>query len=176
MSDMRESSTLPSSRRLTPEVYRQLLAGLADPSYTSEQAEEFRGYAARLVAMAARHLDRSKLEAREMWTRIEGALARAVAEAPNGDPGVLVSTILRHVLASASTTAADPEIWSLIQELSERPSAWRVGLVEYLRDANYAALVHGRALYQHRMTALTASASAETTEDAETTEGEDVQS
>lgn len=145
------SDSIPSAPpALTPEVWRQRLAGLVVPEPEEDAIPEWRDVGASLVATCARFFNHDELDSKTMWTRIETAVSSAVAKAPNGEGDVLVSAALEHVKADAGFVAGDAHTRVLIRSINERSATWRAGLATYLRTALYTAMVFGRELHEER--------------------------
>ena len=132
-------------QKLTPEVFRQQLAGLTTMDDPGETSDEYRSVSARVAAMLARNFGPS-LDAKTKWDRIGSAIPTACAKSPDGDPETLLSAMLEHVKA-VPAAAYDPELESLLRELREHDATWRDGFVAYLQQALYAVLVFGRELH-----------------------------
>lgn len=137
---------------LTPEQFREMLAGVTVSDEPQGATDAWRSAGARLVALAARHFNREELDPITLWMRIESGMRSALAKSPDGEPDRLVSALLEHIRADAGYAIGDPETGSLIRDLRAQSAAWRSGFVAYLSTALYAAMVAGRELHESRRT------------------------
>ena len=135
---------------LSPEQYRQKLAGFADPSdsLTLADRESVRLAAIDFVSCLPQifgdDLDRTTL-----WDRIGSGVLAAFAKTAGGDVEFFISEVCRHIHAGTAAARCDDLSAVLI-----RVSAWenesRVAWIQYLQSHLPIVLVLSRANWEKR--------------------------
>lgn len=142
---MIDAPPLPST--LTPEKFRQIIAGLVDPDANPENpgsSDEYRDAAESLYLILATHFNRKALDAKTLWTRIASGVTVACRSVPDGDVGRFVEICLKHVQARESMFAADEEASAFLMQHDEMSPAWRQGFIRWLDTHGTIATVYGR--------------------------------
>jgi hypothetical protein len=134
---------------LDAESFRQQLAGICEPARGSEyNPTQFRESAANLCFVLAACFNRDALDPMTLWDRIATAIETSCAQVDDGDLDRLVCLALGHVKADHALVAREPHAGPLLAEIVERDEAWRLGFVRYLKTHSYAAVIHGRRLWE----------------------------
>ena len=130
---------------LTPELFRQKLAGLIDEADgESDWAEEYREIASDFVLLLAIGFNRRELDAKTIWARIDGAIQKGLAECDGVDVDRLMSTCLDHVMASVNVVATQSRALEIQASIVAMPKERRAYFCQYLARHRYAAIVLGR--------------------------------
>lgn len=149
MSTQATSNLPPPLPRLDAQLFRQKLAGLADPDCLTEDgaarfAAEHKKAAVEMCLMLATHFNRRTLVVTSLWSRIGSGLMTSAAKVQDGDIGRLCTICLEHVKAIPSILAADVRAAMFIDKLSKETQEWRQSFVRYLVSHSYAVLIFGR--------------------------------
>jgi len=136
----------PLPEALTPQKFRQIIAGLVDPDANPMNpgcSDEYKIAAQGLYLHLATHFNRKRLNPLTLWTRISDGVKVACASVPDGDFGKFMGICLTQILARESVFAADDEAANFMVEHDEKSPAWRQGFIRWLGTHGQIAVVHG---------------------------------
>lgn len=144
----------PPLKTLDAEEFRRALAGICEPPRGSEYSPtQFRESAAQFCFVLAACYNRDRLDAVDLWSGIAKAIEVSCAQVDDGDLDRLVCVALDQVKAEHALVAREPNAGPLLAEIVERDEAWRLGFVRYLKTHSYAAVIHGRRMWEtHKAT------------------------
>lgn len=130
---------------LDTKAFRQMIAArcCSSDGESPECLEDYRE-AVRLLAIVLASNFGEDLDRKTLWKRISSAVSSACAKVPSGEPDLLLSAMLEHVKADEASTSRDVNFVDLLASWEARSDTWREGLVTYLRQNLFAALVFMR--------------------------------
>jgi len=135
----------PLIGELTPEEFRQKLAGLLDPreQISPERREEIKqlaiDFSAALPSVFGDALDR-----KTMWDRIGTALEVAFAKTAGGDHEFFIEQVMQVILAKRSAASSNQAIARVMATLNEWTSEDRQAWITYFSTHLVPILVHAR--------------------------------
>jgi len=130
---------------LNAELFRQKLAGLVDEADgESDWAEQYREIASDFVLLLAIGFNRKELDAKTLWTRIDSAIQKGLAECDGIDVERLMSSCLSHVMAPINVVATQEKALEIQATITKLPKERRAYFCSYLAKHRYAAIVLGR--------------------------------
>lgn len=142
---------------LSQAEFRRRLAGLEDVSSgQNEYADDYRDLASDFVLLLAICFNRRQLEATSLWTRIDSAIQKGLAESNGDDLDRMVSSALDHVLASMNVAATQEDALRIQESIAELDRSQRVYFAAYLAKHRYTAIVLGRKKWEERKVDLAA--------------------
>lgn len=134
---------------LDADLFRQKLAGLVDEADgETDWSEQYRDISSDFVLLLAIGFNRRELEAKTLWSRIDSAIQKGLAECDGVDVDRLVSTCLGHVLAPINVVATQGKALSIQSTISNLPRERRAYFCQYLAKHRYSAIVLGREKWQ----------------------------
>jgi hypothetical protein len=137
--------------------YRRQLAGLADVSGGEDSfADEYREMTSECVLLLAICFNRRQLEAVTIWSRIDAAIQKGLADCDGEDVDRFLSTCLEHVLANISVVASQPDAIRIQQSILKLSGDERVYFLQYLAKHRYVAIVLGREKWEMRKAEIAA--------------------
>lgn len=155
MSTLQISPSIPPPLpRFDANLFRQKLAGLADPdsldeSDVGEMREEQKRLATELCLMLATHFNRKTLEAVTLWSRIGTALATASVKVQDGDMSRFCTLCLETVKAHPGIFAADEKAHTVVSELIGKSPEWRQSFVRYIAGRSFIIVILARAAWEY---------------------------
>jgi hypothetical protein len=136
-------------KQLDAAEFRRRLAGLSDAAGGEDLIpDEYRELAAEYVLLLAICFNRDRLDAVTLWSRIDSAIERGLAECDGEDIERFVSVGLEHVLASVNVAASNERALEIQDRLFSLRDHQRVFFLRYLADHRYPAIVFGRGKWQ----------------------------
>jgi len=130
---------------LSPEEFRQKLAGYADPTRTipPEDLAQILQAAVRFVSILA-SLFGGDLDRLKIWDRIGTGLVVAVTKA-GGDFDTFVNCCLAHIKSDPGKVASSAPLAELLAQLESQPAEWRTQFLRLVESRHYLILVKARA-------------------------------
>lgn len=143
----------PPLERFDAVLFRQKLAGLADPESSDDSADgalhdEQKRMATEVCLMLATHFNRKTLDPITLWSRIGTALSVSSAKVQDGDLSRFLTLCLETVKAHPGIFAADENAMALVSELTEKPAEWRQSFVRYISSRSYIIIILGRGAWE----------------------------
>lgn len=137
---------------LNAEVFRQKLAGLADASAGEDMfPDDYRELASDFVLLLAIGFNRRELDAVTLWSRIDSAIQKGLADCDGEDVDRFVSACLEHILAPINVVATHGTALEIQSTLTKLQDSQRAYFLQYLSRHRYAAIVLGREKWeQHK--------------------------
>lgn len=137
--------------------FRRRLAGLSDiASGQEEYADDYRELASDFVLLLAICFNRRELEATSLWTRIDSAIQKGLAECNGDDVDRMVSSALDHVMANINVVATQADALRIQDSLHSLGRDARAYFTQYLAKHRYPAIVIGRQKWEARKAELAA--------------------
>lgn len=135
--------------------YRRRLAGLSDTAgIEGGFADTYRDLSSECVLLLAICFNRRELDAVTLWTRIDSAIQKGLAECDGEDVGRFLSACLEHVMASINVAATQSDAVRIQQQLLALHDDARVYFLQYLAKHRYVAIVLGREKWEARKAEL----------------------
>lgn len=137
--------------------YRRQLAGLSDTAGGEDMvSDQYRDLSSECVLLLAICFNRKSLDAVTIWSRIDSAIQKGLADCDGEDVDRFLSTCLEHVLANINVTAAQPDAIRIQQSLLKLSGDERVYFLQYLAKHRYVAITLGREKWEERKADLAA--------------------
>ena len=138
-------------KTLDAQEFRRKLAGLADATEGEGlNSEEYREIAGDVVLLLAICFNRKSLGAVTMWTRIDSAIQKGLADCDGEDISQFISTCLEHVLAHVNVVACQKDCVRIQTQLYGLENQQAVFLLQYFAKHRMPAIVWGRAKWEER--------------------------
>jgi len=132
-------------------AFRRKLAGLCDATEGEEMnAEDYRELAGDFVLLLAICFNRKSLDAKTIWTRIDSAIQKGLADCDGEDISQFTNTCLEHVMASVNVVAAQEDCICIQTKLYGLEKQQAVFLLQYLAKHRMPAIVWGRERWENR--------------------------
>lgn len=125
----------PLPDKLTPDKFRQIIAGLINPEakpMDPGSSDEYKVMAQELCIHVATHFNRNSLDTMTLWKRITSGFIKACASVPDGDMAVFMGIMMDHVQSLPWIVAVDMEYCRWLLVLTEKSAAWRQGFVAWI--------------------------------------------
>ncbi len=137
--------------------YRRRLAGLSDTAgIEGGFADQYRDLSSECVLLLAICFNRRSLDAVTLWSRIDSAIQKGLAECDGEDVGRFLSACLEHVLANINVSATQPDAIRIQQTLLGLTDDGRVYFLQYMAKHRYVAIVLGREKWENRKAEIAA--------------------
>lgn len=137
--------------------FRRRLAGLEDiASNQDAYSDDYRELASDFVLLLAICFNRQQLEATSLWTRIDSAIQKGLAECNGDDIDRLVSSALEHVLANINVVATQADALRIQESLGSLERDARTYFAQYIAKHRYSAIVIGRQKWEARKAEIAA--------------------
>lgn len=131
--------------------YRRRLAGLSDTAgIEGGFADLYRDLSSDCVLLLSICFNRRQLDPVTLWTRIDSAIQKGLAECDGEDVGRFLSACLEHVMANINVCATQTDAVRIQQSLLGLPNDGRVYFLQYLSKHRYVAIVLGREKWEQR--------------------------
>lgn len=126
---------------LTPQEFREHLAGIADPSNDLKEFEEenVKQEAIRFCTILAKFYNRESLDPMKLWTRIATAL-QVMYQKYNGDIEVVINEALNHIKADSSYVINEDGFQSFMDMIITRDKKWHDTFILYLEHKSFIVL------------------------------------
>jgi len=135
--------------------YRRRLAGLSDTAgIESGFADQYRELSSECVLLFAICFNRRALDPVTLWTRIDSAIQKGLAECDGEDVGRFLSSALEHIMASINVTATQEDAVRIQRSLLNLTDDARVYFLQYMSKHRYVAVVLGREKWENRKAEL----------------------
>lgn len=135
--------------------YRRKLAGLSDTAGGEDGfADQYRALSSECVLLLAICFNRKQLDPVTVWTRIDSAIQKGLADCDGEDVDRFLSTTLEHVLANINVSATQVDAVRIQQSLLKLHGDERVYFLQYLAKHRYVAVVLGREKWEERKAEL----------------------
>lgn len=129
---------------LTPEEFRQKIAGLTSTDVAFYEPERFKALAVRLGFVMAKLFNRSVLDPMSLWERIGNGLRVAAAKVGNGDTDKFIDICLDFIQADPVRVAADEDCAALIYELADQEEPFRRQWIRYINERVFVITTFAR--------------------------------
>lgn len=131
--------------------YRRRLAGLADTAgIESGFADQYRELSSECVLLLAICFNRRVLDAVTLWSRIDSAIQKGLAECDGEDVDRFLSSCFEHIQASVNVTATQVDAVRIQQQLLALLDDGRVYFLQYMAKHRYVAIALGREKWEAR--------------------------
>lgn len=131
--------------------YRRQLAGLSDTAGGEDGfADTYRELSSECVLLLAICFNRKQLDPITLWSRIDGAIQKGLADCDGEDVDRFLSTALEHVMANINVTATQPDAVRIQHDLLALTGDERIYFLQYLSKHRYVAVTLGRDKWETR--------------------------
>lgn len=133
---------------LTPELFRQKLAGLVDESNSVDACDVIAFEAQAIdLAVAMAEVFGDQLDRVTLWSRIASGLEQSSRENPNA-PLSLVNGCLMHVKADPMKTASNERVASVVATVSRCNEVWSRQWARWIINHIHVVVIKARAEWQ----------------------------
>lgn len=149
---------MPILEKLTPEMFRQQLAGLRDERGSAAfSVDAFRDHATNLGVALALVFNRRSLAATTLWTRIDSAIQSGITTANGADIHSLINTACDHVMASPNAVLSD-DFSRLVGPILAMDEDEAYGFIRHLARSRYTLIAFTKQAWEDRKELRTAAA------------------
>jgi hypothetical protein len=149
---------MPTLERLTPEQFRQQLAGLRDERGSAAfSIDAFREHATNLGVALALVFNRKSLNPVTLWTRIDSAIQTGITAANGADIHALINTACEHVMASPNAVLS-AEFGGLIGPILDMEDDEAYAFIRHLARSRYTLIAFTRKAWTDRKDLIAAAA------------------
>jgi len=142
---------VPLIEGLTPEQFRQKLAGLLDPreQLTPQHRQEIKDLAIKFVAVLPAVFGEG-LDRLTMWEKIASALEVAFAKTAGADHEFFIEQVMKGILADRAKASANQQLAEVIATLEQWGTEQRHAWINYFGTHLVPVLVHARNQWTRR--------------------------
>lgn len=129
--------------KLTPEKFRQALAGFTDAAIINiSDKENIKNEAIRYCSILA-SLFGSDLDRMTLWDKIGTSIESAGMKSKT-DIEQFMNYCLDSIQAEHSRVASSESLLSIIQSWNSKPESWKIQLIQYLTKNKFTVLIFAR--------------------------------